>query len=98
MSCPVHYHRLPLPGKAPVRSLSVVLSFVIAALSAGGAIFAHVRNQQLRSDARWLLERGSAQADEYQSTLDSHVAEEQLVTLDHRQAALDQAEVWQRVE
>jgi hypothetical protein len=81
-----------------MKSRSVALALALFTLSAAGAIGAHVRAQQLKTDARWLLERGTAQAQEYADTFDSHVADAQLATLDQHRAVLDRAELWQRTE
>ncbi len=81
-----------------MRSRSVAVAVVLSAFAAGGAAYAHYRAHLLRTDAQWLLERGSAQADEYATTLDSKVAEDQLVTLDQRRVVLDRMQLWQRLE
>jgi hypothetical protein len=70
----------------------------MAVLAAGGAVGSHLKAHHLKSDAQWLMERGSAQADEYATSLDSRVAEAQLVTLDERRAVLERAELWHRTE
>jgi hypothetical protein len=81
-----------------MRSRSVTVAVTVSALAAAGAGYAHFRAHQLRTDAGWLLERSSAQADEYATTLDSKVAEDQLATFDQRRAVLEHAELWQRYE
>jgi hypothetical protein len=81
-----------------MRSRSVTVAVVVSALAAGGAGYAHIRAHQLRSDAGWLLERGSAQGEEYASSLDTQIAEDQLTTFDERRAVLDRAQLWQRAE
>jgi len=81
-----------------MRSRSVVFAIVLSSAAAVGAVVAHARCRQLRSEAGWLLERGSAQGDEYADTMDSRLAEDQLMTLDERRAVLDRAELWQRAE
>jgi hypothetical protein len=81
-----------------MRSRSVTVAVTIAVAAAGGAIASHLRSRQLKTDAQWLMERGSAQADEYATTLDSHVAEAQLATFDERRSALERSEIWHRTE
>jgi hypothetical protein len=81
-----------------MRSRSVAVAVTLAVVAAGGAVASHVRSRQLKSDAEWLMARGSAQADEYATTLDSRVAEAQLATFDDRRAALERAEIWHRTE
>ena len=81
-----------------MRSRSVTLGVVLTALAIGAGGYAHVRAHQLKTDAGWLLERGSAQGEEYAESLDNRMAEEQLSTLDQRRDALDGVALWQRVE
>jgi hypothetical protein len=81
-----------------MRSRSVTVAIIIAAAATGGAVAAHLRSRHLKTDAEWLMARGSAQADEYAASLDSHVAEAQLATFDERRAALEKSEIWHRTE
>ncbi|HME92187.1 MAG TPA: hypothetical protein VKE49_12240 [Myxococcaceae bacterium] len=79
-----------------MRSLAVALS--ICALAAAGAVASYRKSLQMRSEASWLMIRGDAQAAEYAATLDSAMAETQLVTLEHRRLVLEQAHRWQRIQ
>jgi hypothetical protein len=81
-----------------MRSRSVAVAVTIALVATGGAVASHLRSHQLKSDAQWLMERGSAQAEEYATTLDSRVAEAQLVTFDEHRAVLERSEIWHRTE
>jgi len=81
-----------------MRSRSVTVAVVMSAIAAGVAGYAHYKAHALRTDAGWLLERGSAQGEEYAASLDTKVAEEQLATLDERRQVLEGALLWQRAE
>ena len=48
------------------------------------------------SEARWLMERGNAQALEYAERLDNSVADAQLKTFAERRTVMEQAHLWQR--
>ena len=80
------------------RSRSVAVAIGVAVLSAAGAVGSHVRVARLRTDAGWLLERGTAQAEEYSATLDSAAAEKQLALLEQRHEVIDHVQLWQRLE
>ncbi|MDC0708471.1 hypothetical protein POL68_08325 [Stigmatella sp. ncwal1] len=75
---------------------SVVVAVSVALFSAGAAIYCYTRAEALHSEARWLLERGNAQALEYAQRLDSNVADEQLKTFSSRRSVMEQAHLWQR--
>jgi ferric-dicitrate binding protein FerR (iron transport regulator) len=77
-------------------SRSVVAAIGISLLSVGGAGYCYTRAQALHSEARWLLERGNAQAVEYAEHLDNSVADEQLKTFAARRAIMERAHLWQR--
>lgn len=77
-------------------SRSVVAAFLVCLLSLGGAGFCALRAAGLHSEARWLLERGNAQALEYAEGLDNAVAEAQLKTFAMRRAVMERAHLWQR--
>jgi hypothetical protein len=81
-----------------MRSRSVALAVLMAVLAAGGAVAAHLRAHQLRTDAGWLFERGTAEAEEYSTTLDPRAAEAQLLTFDEHRQVLERAELWHRTE
>jgi hypothetical protein len=75
---------------------SVVAAIGISLLSLGGAGYCYTRAQALQSEARWLLERGNAQAAEYAQRLDNAVADAQLKTFAARRAVMERAHLWQR--
>ncbi|ADO72907.1 hypothetical protein [Stigmatella aurantiaca] len=75
---------------------SVVAAVSVALVSAGAAIYCYTRAEALHSEARWLLERGNAQALEYAQRLDSTVADEQLKTFSSRRSVMEKAHLWQR--
>jgi hypothetical protein len=75
---------------------SVVVAVSLALFCAGAAVYCYTRAEALHSEARWLLERGNAQAIEYAQRLDSTVADEQLKTFSSRRSVMERAHVWQR--
>jgi hypothetical protein len=77
-------------------SRSVVVAIGISLLSVGGAGYCYSRAQALHSEARWLLERGNAQAVEYAQRLDNSVADAQLKTFASRRSVMERAHLWQR--
>lgn len=77
-------------------SRSVVAAIMVSLLSLGGAGFCYMRAAGLNSEARWLLERGNAQALEYAERLDNSVADAQLKTFAARRAVMEHAHLWQR--
>ncbi len=79
-----------------MRSRSVAVSMVVAAVCALGAVGCYVRASELRSDAAWLMVRGNAEAIEYANSLDSATATTQLATFEERRVVLERAHLWQR--
>ena len=79
-----------------MRSRSVPIAIAVAVLSAGGAVACYTQGTQLRNQASWLLERGSAEGDEYANTFDDSAADKQQELLEQRRAVLDQVALWQR--
>lgn len=77
-------------------SRSVTAAICVAVLSAGGAGYCYTRAAELQSQARWLMERGNAQALEYAERLDNSVADAQLKTFAERRTVMEQAHLWQR--
>jgi hypothetical protein len=77
-------------------SRSVVAAICVSLLSVGGAGFCYTRAAALHSEARWLMERGTAQAVEYAERLDNTVADAQLKTFAARREVMERAHVWQR--
>lgn len=81
-----------------MRSRSVAVAILFALLFAGGAVGSFFQAQKYRTEARWLLERGTAQAQQYAQTLDGTAADEQLSTLEQRREVLESAHLWQRLQ
>jgi hypothetical protein len=81
-----------------MRSVSVAIALGVTALAAGGAGACYFQAQKLRTEGRWLMERGNAQAEEYAASLDKTLAETQLATFEERRAVLEQAHFWQRLQ
>ncbi len=81
-----------------MRSRSVAVAIGVSVLSAGGAGLCFARAHQLREEGAWKLARGNAQGEEYATTLDSSVAEQQLATFEERRVLLEQAHLWQRFQ
>ena len=81
-----------------MRSRSVTVAVSIALLSGAAAVGAYVRASQLRTEAQWLLQRGTAEAEEYANTFESAMAEKQLATLSERRGVLDNVLLWQRFQ
>lgn len=79
-------------------SRGMVVAVAIACLCAGGAVQCFLKASELRSEARWLLARGNAQADQYAATFDGTVADSQLSTFAQRRAVLERADRWQRLQ
>lgn len=75
---------------------SVVLAVCVSLLSVGCAGYCYTRSQALQTEARWLLERGNAQAVEYAQRLDNSVADAQLKTFAARRTVMERAHLWQR--
>lgn len=81
-----------------MRSRSVAVAIAVSVLFAGGAVASFVQAHRLRGEARWLLERGEAQAQEYAATFEGSHADEQLGTFDKRREVLERAHLWQRLQ
>jgi hypothetical protein len=77
-------------------SRSVVAAVCVSLLCVGGAGFCYTRKAALDSEARWLMERGNAQALEYAERLDNSVADAQFKTFAARREVLERAHLWQR--
>jgi hypothetical protein len=75
---------------------SVTAALCISLLAAGGAGFCYVRADALQVQGQWLMERGTAQAQDYAQRLDATAADAQLKTFAERRAVLQQAHNWQR--
>ncbi|MCE9667243.1 hypothetical protein LY474_05385 [Myxococcus stipitatus] len=76
------------------RSLSVALCITL--LSSGAAIYCYTRADALQVQGQWLMERGTAQAEEYAQRLDGKAADAQLKTFAERRGVLEHAHLWQR--
>lgn len=77
-------------------SRSVTAAICVAVLSAGVSGYCYTRASELQSQARWLMERGNAQALDYAERLDNTVADAQLKTFAERRAVMERAHLWQR--
>ncbi|MFP2962255.1 hypothetical protein ACLEPN_31860 [Myxococcus sp. 1LA] len=75
---------------------SVMTALCIALLSAGGAAYCYTRADALQVQGQWLMERGTAQAEDYAERLDGTAADAQLKTFAERRVVLETAHVWQR--
>ncbi len=81
-----------------MRSRGMALAMGLSVLCAGVAVGGYLRARALRTEAGWLLERGSAEGQEYADTFDGQAADTQLSTLEQRHAVLERAHVWQAVQ
>lgn len=79
-----------------MSSRSMTAAIMVSLLSLGGAGFCYARAAALNSEARWLMERGNAQALEYAEHLDNSLADAQLKTFATRRAVMERAHLWQR--
>jgi len=75
---------------------NVTAAICVALLSLGSAGFCYTRAADLHSQARWLMERGNAQALDYADRLDNTVADAQLKTFAERRVVMERAHLWQR--
>jgi hypothetical protein len=75
---------------------SVTAALCISLLAAGGAAFCYTRADALQVQGQWLMERGTAQAQDYAQRLDATAADAQLKTFAERRTVLQQAHNWQR--
>jgi hypothetical protein len=78
-----------------MRSRGMAVAAFISLLCALSAVGCFVRASQLKSEAAWLMERGSAEAAEYTRSFDGRFEEKQLATFDQRRDTLEQAHGWQ---
>ncbi|WP_163865618.1 hypothetical protein [Myxococcus eversor] len=76
------------------RGLTAALCFTL--LSAGGAVYCYTRADALQVQGQWLMERGTAQAEEYANRLDGKAADAQLKTFAERRGVLEKAHLWER--
>lgn len=79
-----------------MRSPGIPIAAAAAVLFAGGAVGCFVKAHQVRAEAGWLLERGTAQAQAYAQTFESAIVEQELATFEQRRAVLDRAHLWQQ--
>ncbi|QDE89881.1 hypothetical protein BHS06_13410 [Myxococcus xanthus] len=75
---------------------SVMTALCISLLSAGGAAYCYTRADALQVQGQWLMERGTAQAEDYAARFDGAAADAQLKTFAERRAILEKAHGWQR--
>lgn len=81
-----------------MRSRSVAVAILFTVLFAAGAVGSFIQAQKYRTDARWLLERGEAQGQQYAQSFDGAAQDEQLSTLEKRREVLEKAHLWQRLQ
>lgn len=79
-----------------MASRSVLFAVTIAVLSSAGAVACYLRAVELRTEARWLMERGVAEATEYTQTFEGAAQDKQFATLEQRREVLERATIWQR--
>jgi hypothetical protein len=75
---------------------SVTAALCISLLSAGAAAYCYTRSDALQVQGQWLMERGTAQAEDYANRLDGAAADAQLKSFAERRAVLERAHRWQR--
>ncbi len=75
---------------------SVTAALCISLLSAGVAGYCYTRSDALQVQGQWLMERGTAQAEDYANRLDAKAADAQLKSFAERRAVLQRAHRWQR--
>ncbi|MCP3142537.1 hypothetical protein [Pyxidicoccus xibeiensis] len=75
---------------------SVTVALCISLLSAGAAGYCYTRADALQVQGQWLMERGTAQAEDYANRLDGTAADAQLKTFAERRTVLQRAHQWQR--
>lgn len=81
-----------------MRSRSFTVAIVFAVLCLGGAVGSYAMARSLRTEAKWLMARGDAQAQEYAATFDGAAAEKQLSTFEQRRVVLERAQRWQLLQ
>ena len=81
-----------------MRSRGMALAMGLSVLCAGVAVGSYLRARALRTEAGWMLERGSAEGQEYAATFNGQAVDSQLSTFDQRRDLLDHAHVWQAVQ
>ncbi|MFP2931475.1 hypothetical protein ACLESO_41070 [Pyxidicoccus sp. 3LG] len=75
---------------------SVMAALCFSLLSAGAAGYCYTRADALQVQGQWLMERGTAQAEDYANRLDGTAADAQLKTFAERRTVLHRAHRWQR--
>ncbi|QSQ27394.1 hypothetical protein JY651_21865 [Pyxidicoccus parkwayensis] len=75
---------------------SVTAALCISLLSAGVAGYCYTRSDALQVQGQWLMERGTAQAEDYATRLDGKAADAQLKSFAERRVVLERAHRWQR--
>jgi len=74
----------------------VVTALCLSLFAAGGAAYCYTRADALQVQGQWLMERGTAQAEDYAERLDGSAADAQLKTFAERRVVLEKAHAWQR--
>jgi hypothetical protein len=80
-----------------MRSRSVTLAVSLAVLAVASALGSHLRSTHHQSEARWLLERGNAQAEEYAHSFDPAAADRQVQVFEARREVLSRVLLWQQL-
>ena len=75
---------------------SVTAALCISLLSAGFAGYCYTRSDALQVQGQWLMERGTAQAEDYANRLDGAAADAQLKSFAERRVVLERAHRWHR--
>lgn len=75
---------------------SVTAALCITLLSSGGATYCYTQADALQRQGQWLMERGTAQADDYARRLDGKAADAQLKTFSERRTVMEKAHLWER--
>lgn len=81
-----------------MRSRGMALAMALSVLCAGIAVGSYLRARALRTEAGWMLERGSAEGQKYADTFDGQAVDSQLSMLAQRGDLLDRAHIWQAVQ
>ena len=81
-----------------MRSRSMGVAVCLSLCCVAGAVVCHLRASSLKQEAAWILVRGQTQAQEYASTFDGTLADQQLKSFEERRATLERAQLWQLFE
>jgi hypothetical protein len=84
------------PEDVEMGTRSVTVALCVSLLSAGLAGYCYTRSDALQVQGQWLMERGTAQAEDYAHRLDGSAADAQLKSFAERRTVLERAHRWQR--